>query len=79
MMVHEDYSSHKQGQRQYLKKAAAKEMTGRLNSFFEKTVEIPRVRHGNRQTLETLINEEVLLLASYIRNESKSWVPRLPA
>ena len=74
---HESYSGHKQGQRQYLNKAKAQDMTSRLNSFFETIVEIPRVRHGNRQTLETLINEEVLLLAQYLRNERKEWKPRL--
>jgi hypothetical protein len=33
--------------------------------FLESTVEIPRIKVGKRQTLETLINEEVLLLAKY--------------
>jgi len=49
----------------------------RLNSFFETTVEVPRVRHGNRQAVETLISEEALLLAKYLRNERQAWVPRL--
>jgi len=29
-----------------------------LNGVFENTVEIPRIKHGNKQTLDTLINEE---------------------
>jgi len=49
-----------------------------LNRFFERTVEIPRIKHGQRQTLETLINEEALLLAKYLRNERSAWIPRLP-
>ena len=77
IMNHEDYSSNRKGQREYLKKSVAKDMTNRLNSFFESTVEIPRIKHGNKQTLETLINEEALLLARYLRNESNSWVPRI--
>jgi hypothetical protein len=28
-------------------------------------------------TLETLINEEALLLAKYLRNETKTWTPRI--
>jgi hypothetical protein len=40
-------------------------------------VELPRIRHGSKQTIETLINEEALLLAKYLRNERKTWVPRI--
>jgi hypothetical protein len=31
-----------------------------------------------RQRIETLINEEALLLAKYIRNEKIPWIPRIP-
>ena len=31
-----------------------------------------------RQTIETLINEEAYLLAKYLRGERKAWKPRLP-
>ena len=48
-----------------------------LNMLFESEVEIPRIRHGKRQTLDTLINEEVLLLAKYLRNEKTEWEPRI--
>jgi len=30
-----------------------------------------------RQTIETLINEEALLLAKYLRNEEQTWLPRI--
>jgi hypothetical protein len=30
-----------------------------------------------RQTFETLVNEEALLLAKYLRNEKKDWMPRI--
>jgi hypothetical protein len=34
-----------------------------LASFFERQVEVPRIRVGKRQTVETLINEEGLLVS----------------
>jgi hypothetical protein len=49
-----------------------------LNGVFNREVEIPRIRHGKRQTLDTFINEEALLLAKFLRNEKKEWNPRLP-
>jgi CRISPR/Cas system-associated endonuclease Cas1 len=75
-MKREDYSSNKKGERQYLSKPLAKDMMNKLNSFFESTVQVPRIRQGKKQTIETLINEEALLLAQYLRNESNSRVPR---
>lgn len=41
-------------------------------------VKIPRIKVGNKQEIETLINEEAMLLAKYLRNEKSGWVPRLP-
>jgi hypothetical protein len=48
-----------------------------LNALFDRTVEIPRIKHGYKQTLETLINEEALLFAKYLRNEKRDWIPRI--
>lgn len=48
-----------------------------LNGVFNREVEIPRIRHGKKQTLDTLISEEALLLAKYLRNERQSWNPRI--
>jgi hypothetical protein len=31
---------------------------------------------GEKQEIETLINEEALLFAKYLRNEGQSWNPR---
>ena len=42
------------------------------------TARAKRIRNGKHQTLETLINEEALLLAKYPRGEDKGWVPRVP-
>ena len=41
-------------------------------------VEVKRIRNGEHQTLETLINEEAQLFAKYLRGEYKIWVPRVP-
>jgi len=46
--------------------------------FLESTDEIPRIRHGKRQTLDTLISEEALLLAKYLSSERRNWTPRIP-
>jgi hypothetical protein len=32
---------------------------------------------GSKQEIETLINEEALLLAKYLRNERTEWAPRI--
>jgi CRISPR/Cas system-associated endonuclease Cas1 len=76
-MKREDYSSNRKGEREYLNKALAKDLMNKLNSFFESNVEVPRIRHGNKQTVETLISEEALLLANYLRNEKQAWIPRI--
>jgi len=49
----------------------------RLYKFLECKVDVPRVRIGNRQTIETLISEEALLLAKFLRDEKKTWIPRI--
>jgi hypothetical protein len=41
-------------------------------------VEIPRMKVGKRQTFETLISEEALLFAKYLRQEKNAWILRLP-
>ena len=33
----------------------------KLNKYFETIVEIPRIKVGKRQTIETLMNEEALV------------------
>jgi hypothetical protein len=49
-----------------------------LNNLFEKTVDIPRINRGKRQTFDSLIGEEALILAKYLRSERDKWTPRLP-
>jgi hypothetical protein len=62
----------------YLNGILAKDTMNRLNAFFESTVEVPRIEYRNKQTIETLINEEALLLAMFLRNERQLWKPRIP-
>jgi hypothetical protein len=35
------------------------------------------IENYERHTIETLINEEALLFAKYLRNEKKDWQPRI--
>jgi hypothetical protein len=67
----------KMGTRIHLCKFEADILADGLNGLFNRKVEISRIRHGKTQTLDTLINEEVLLLAKYLRNERKEWNPRV--
>ena len=65
------------GKRQVLNKEKTKELTRKLNEYFETKINIPRIRHGKHQTLETLINEEAYLLAKFLGNEKTYWNPRV--
>jgi len=73
----EELSAQKKGKREYLNDAETKDFTAKLNNYFETMVEIPRIKVGRRQTIETLINEEALLFAKYLRNEKGDWIPRV--
>ena len=73
----EDFSGNRKGKRQYLNKEMTNEFIKRLNDYFQTKIEIPRIRVGKKQEIETLINEEALLLAKYLRDEKKGWVPRI--
>jgi len=68
----------KMGKRIHLCKFETDSLADGLNGVFNREVEIPRIRHGKKQTLDTLINEEALLLAKFLRQEKKEWIPRLP-
>jgi hypothetical protein len=73
----ESLSRKRFGKREYLNDADTKGLMRALNQYFENMVEMPRIRVGERQTIETLINEEALLIAKYLRNEIKTWMPRI--
>ena len=74
---YEALSRRKVGKREYLNDDDSKVLMRGLNRFFECKVEIARVKHGKRQSLETLISEEALLLAEYLRGKRKEWNPRI--
>ena len=73
----EDFSSTRKGKRQYLNDKMQKEFLKRLDAFFLTKVEIPRIMRGESQEIETLINEEALLFAKYLRGEKPHWNPRI--
>jgi hypothetical protein len=61
----------KTGKRVYLNDIKTRDLMKQLNKFFESHVEIARRQVGKRQTVETLINEEMLVFAKYLRDERK--------
>jgi len=46
-------------------------LTEDLNTFFDRMVDIERIKIGKRQTIDTLISEEALLFVKYLRNERR--------
>ena len=76
-MKTENLTRGKKGKREYLNDSDTNNLIRKLNEFFERRVEIPRIRVGRGQTIETLINEEALLLARFLRNDREDWVPRI--
>jgi CRISPR/Cas system-associated endonuclease Cas1 len=73
----EDFSKGRKGKREYLNESRTHDLLRDLTELFKSKVTIPRVRMGDRQEIETLIKEEALLLAMYLRNEKQSWKPRI--
>ena len=52
----------RKGKREYLNDEETRRMLKNVNSFYDTMVVIPRMMIGKGQSIETLINEEVLLL-----------------
>jgi CRISPR-associated endonuclease Cas1 len=75
----ESVSRKRKGKREYLIKSLTRDLMKCLYQYFEREVEIPRIRIGKRQTIETLINEEALLFAKFLRGERETWIPRIVA
>jgi CRISPR-associated protein Cas1 len=73
----EPLSRTKQGQRVYLNDTHARVMMKQLNAFFEMYVVAPRMQGGNQQTLATFINEKMVVIAQFLREdgERKKSVP----
>ncbi len=66
------------GKRIHLCEYEADSLADGLNDLFNRQVGIPRIRHDKRQTLDTLINEEALRFAMYVREERQVCKPRIP-
>jgi hypothetical protein len=66
----------KMGKRIHLCEYETNELAEGLNNLFDREVMIPRIRHGTKQTLATLINE-VLLLAKFLRSKKQTWKSRI--
>jgi CRISPR-associated protein Cas1 len=77
IMKYEDFSTNRKGKREYLNDSLTHSLMRSLNDYFKTKVEIPRIRMGKSQEIETLINEEALLLGMYLRDERKDWIPRI--
>jgi hypothetical protein len=60
---HEKESIREEGKREFLNDLETRDFMKHLDRYFESKVEVPRIRVGKRQTVETLINEEALLFA----------------
>jgi len=73
----ESQSRNKKGKREYLNEVKTNDFMNSLNDFFEHFVEIPIIKVGKRQSIDTLINEEALLFAMFLRNERPTWKPRV--
>ena len=77
MFKSEKLSGQKTGKREFLTELETRHFTSKLEAYFEAYVEVPRIRVGKKQKIETLISEEALLFAKFLRNEKKNWVPRI--
>lgn len=73
----ESLSNKKKGKRQYLSDLNTRDLLRSLNEYFLTHVEVPRIKHGKIQEMETLISEEAFILAMYLRDEKKEWIPRI--
>jgi len=76
-MKSEDFSTHRKGKREYLGDPQTRIPVKDLNQYFQSIVQIPRIRIGEKQEIETLIVEEALLFAKFLGSERKSWIPRI--
>jgi Asp-tRNA(Asn)/Glu-tRNA(Gln) amidotransferase C subunit len=73
-----DFMMHlKMGKKIHLKEYETNSLAEDLNAFFDHMVNVERIKIGKRQTIDTLISEESLLFAKYLRQETKVWVPRI--
>ncbi len=72
----ETLSRKKMAKREYLDSSNTKGLMSKLDLFFASKVDIAWTKFGKRQMIETLTNEEALLLDRYLRDEQNMWIPR---
>lgn len=78
LVLKTEYASNKRkSKREYLSDSLTKEFIEKLNRYFLTIVEVPRIMRGEKQEIETLINEEALLFAKFLRDEIPIWKPRI--
>lgn len=73
----EQISKNKIGYRVFLNDLKTDELMDEVNKIFARTVNIPSMKFGEKQTIETLMNQEAQIFAKYLRGERKTWVPRI--
>ena len=73
----ENHSRKKKGKREYINDKQTRDLMKQLQKMFESKIEISRMKVGKKQTVETLINEETLLFAKFLRDERKTWMQRI--
>ena len=67
----------RKGKRIYLNDKKTNHFMKGVKEVFKSDVKASTIRAGGKKKrLETLINEEALMLGKYIRDEKSSWVPR---
>lgn len=67
----------KKSKRIYLNQRLNRDLTSKLQNYFQQRVQVPRMKVGKQQELETMVDEEALLLGKYLRNERAIWKPRI--
>jgi CRISPR-associated endonuclease Cas1 len=77
VVKNEQSTRKKIGKREYLNNNLTRDLMTKLEVFFESTLDVPRIKVGKKQTVKTLIQEEALILAKFLRNELKTWAPRV--
>jgi CRISPR-associated protein Cas1 len=67
----------RKAKRMYLKDDLASDLVNNLHRYFVQKVKVHRIMRGESQEVETLINEEALLLARFLKDKTGNWTPRV--
>ena len=61
----------------FINNKQSRDLMKQLDIFFESKIDFPRMVVGNKQAIETLINEEALLLTNFLRIDRRTWIPKI--